>query len=76
MAKIRIDTQKAAFHLLAWAAVFFISTILIPGYSLRVGAVNTLVSWVFYAFIFYINYLLLIPRFFTRQFRDKRDHPR
>ena len=63
----KINYKKVAFHILAWAAVFFISTILIPGDSLRLGTANALVSWGLYVFIFYVNYLVLIPKLFNRR---------
>jgi hypothetical protein len=59
--KRKFNKRKAALHLLMWVAAFFISTILIQGYSLRINWTNTLVSWAIYLFIFYINYLVLIP---------------
>ena len=60
----KVNYKKVAFHVLAWAAAFIISTILIPEYSLRVSPVNILVSWLLYIFVFYVNYLFLIPKFF------------
>ncbi|MCD8186472.1 MAG: sensor histidine kinase [Rikenellaceae bacterium] len=59
--------RKAALHLLAWAAAFFINIILIQSYSVRIEWTNTLVCWALYIFIFYANYLFLIPRLLKRR---------
>lgn len=67
MKNAKLNYKKAGFHILVWAAAFLIGTMLIPGYSVRINWTNTLVAWGFYAFIFYINYLFLIPKFFNRK---------
>jgi hypothetical protein len=59
-----LNTRKAAVHVLAWVAAFFINLILIQGYS--IDPAETLVSWLFYLIVFYVNYFLLIPRLFRR----------
>ena len=65
--KSRSNFRKAALHLGVWMAAFFINIILIQGYSVKINWSNTLVSWLLYVFIFYINYLLLIPKLFRRR---------
>ena len=65
--KSRINFRKVALHIGVWTAAFFINIILIQGYSVKIDWSNMLVSWLFYIFIFYINYLLLIPKLFRRR---------
>jgi len=64
--KAKFNARKAALHIVVWVAAFFINTILIQGYSVQINWTNTLVSWGFYLFIFYINYLVLIPLLLRR----------
>lgn len=59
------NTRKVVVHALAWVAAFFINLILIPGYS--IDPQETLLSWLAYMVIFYVNYFLLIPRLFLRR---------
>lgn len=63
----RHNIRKVVLHILVWMAAFFINIILIQGYSVRINWANTLVSWGLYLFIFYINYLLLIPKLMNRR---------
>lgn len=65
--KINAKLKKIIIHLLAWIAVFIINGIIIRGYSIRVNWFDSLMMWGFYLFIFYINYLLLIPRLLFRK---------
>jgi sensor histidine kinase YesM len=59
-----IDKRKVAVHALAWVAAFFINLILIQDYA--IDTAETLVSWLLYLLIFYINYLFLIPTLWRR----------
>jgi sensor histidine kinase YesM len=47
-----------------WVSAFFLSILLIPGYSVRINWGNMLISWGIYVVVFYLNYLVLIPRLF------------
>lgn len=64
--KMKSNIRKAVLHVLAWVAAFFINIILIQGYSVQIDWTNTLVSWGFYLLIFYVNYLVLVPRLLRR----------
>ncbi|MDR0954847.1 MAG: histidine kinase [Rikenellaceae bacterium] len=59
--------QKVGIHTLVWVSAFFLSILLIPGYSVRINWGNMLISWGIYVVVFYLNYLVLIPRLFSRK---------
>lgn len=63
--KRKINKRKAAVHVLAWVAAFFINLILISDYSIEPED-ETLVDWLFYLLVFYVNYLFLVPKLFRR----------
>ena len=65
--KRKINKRKVAVHVLAWVAAFFINMILLQGYSFEIDLGQTLVTWLFYMLIFYVNYFILIPKFFNRK---------
>ena len=56
-----------AVHLLVWIALIVINLFIIRGYSVDVNWGSTIITWLFYLFIFYVNYLLLIPRLLFRR---------
>ncbi len=61
--KRKINKQKVAIHVLAWVAAFFINLILGSAFD----PVESLVTWLLYLLVFYVNYLLLIPKLFRHK---------
>ncbi len=66
MAK-KTKTTKVWIHILAWVALILLNFVLTKGYSFAVDIWDSLISWTVYILLFYVSYLVLIPRFLFRK---------
>lgn len=67
--KLGSKGSKVVIHLLVWITLFVINCIIVKNYSVDIKWREAFFTWGFYVFVFYINYLLLIPRLlFKRKF--------
>jgi len=63
----RILFKIIPIHLLIWGGLFFINFIFLNNYRIEFDSKYHIFIWLLYIGVFYINYLLLMPRFFFRK---------
>jgi hypothetical protein len=65
--KKRFSIWNAVLHLAVWVAVFVVNTVLIQGYAGRIDWTYVAICCGLCLFVFYANYLLLIPLLLGRR---------
>lgn len=54
-------------HIIVWLLLFFLNYQFVKNYSVKIDFPFHLITWLIYAFVFYVNFILLIPYLLFRR---------
>lgn len=62
-----ITLKKAGIHFSIWLLLILTNILFVKSFSFKVHIVYHIFFWLIYAILFYVNYLLLMPKYFLKK---------
>ncbi len=62
-----VSIKKAGIHVSIWLLILLLNFLFIKNFSIKVHIVYHIYFWLIYAALFYVNYMILMPKLFFRK---------